>query len=76
MYYDGDTVSPETHKALVFPDFEASAACYFVCDRNLGGYYRYYRFVTGLFGTEREDPVDGRFPAYFFVIANGTAVTP
>ena len=74
MYYDRDTVSPETHKSLTFPDLEPAPACFFLCDRNLSGYYRYYRFVTGLFGTERKDPVDARFPAYFFVIANGTAV--
>ena len=59
-----------------FPDLSAGPACFFVRSRTLGAYYRYYRFVTGLFGSEREDPVDARFTDYFFVIANGTPATP
>ena len=76
MYYDRDTVSPQTHEAISFPDLSAGPACFFVRSRTLGAYYRYYRFVTGLFGSEREDPVDARFTDYFFVIANGTPATP
>ena len=72
MYYAQNTFSPETHDALVFPLTGQSPACYFFLNRNLEGYYRYYRFVTGLFGHNREDPVDTRFPAYFFIIAGGT----
>ena len=73
MYYAANTASPETHDPIAFPMAGVSAACYFYLDKNLDGYYRYYRFVTGLFGHEREDPVDSRFPDYFFVIAGGTA---
>ena len=71
MYYAENTASPETHEALVFPLTGQSPACYFFLNRNLEGYYRYYRFVTGLFGHNREDPVDTRFPDYFFIIAGG-----
>ena len=71
MYYAENTFSPETHDALVFPLTGSSPACYFFLNRSLEGYYRYYRFVTGLFGHRREDPVDTRFPPSFFVIAGG-----
>ena len=71
MYYAENTASPETHESLVFPLTGQSPACYFFLNRNLEGYYRYYRFVTGLFGHAREDPVDTRFPDYFFIIAGG-----
>jgi len=71
MYYAENTASPDTHDALTFPLTGQSPACYFFLNRNLEGYYRYYRFVTGLFGHNRENPVDTRFPEYFFIIAGG-----
>ncbi|MBR4896034.1 MAG: hypothetical protein IKZ41_06375 [Clostridia bacterium] len=76
MYYDRDTASPWTHESIAFPDFTAGPACFFVRNRTLSRYYRYYHFVTDLFGAEREDPVDARFTDYFFVIANGMPATP
>ena len=72
MYYSKNTASPETHDPIFFPLTGQAPACYFFSDRSLDGYYRYYRFVTGLFGHERKDPVDSRFPGHFFVIAGGT----
>ena len=76
MYYDRDTAPAWTHESIFFPDFTAGPACFFVRNRTLENYYRYYHFVTDLFGAQREDPVDARFTDYFFVIANGTPATP
>ena len=72
IYYAAEPEREGERGQLNFPLTGQDPGCYFLVNRRLGGFYAYYRFVTGLFGREREDPVDARFPDYFFVIANGT----
>ena len=69
MCYTKDCASPDTHESIVFP--LAGTSCWFVLNRRMEGFFKYYRFVTGLTGGERADPVDMRFTDCFFVISGG-----
>ena len=76
MYYTKNCASPGTHDTLAFPFAGGLSggepSSYFVLDRRMEAFYRYYRFVAGLSGGERADPIDRRFTDCFFVIAGGT----
>ena len=70
--YSKACVSPETHDSVSFPVLSDAPACYFVKNRDLSAFYRYYRFVTEHRGRGRGIALDERFTDYFFVIVNGT----